>query len=181
MSHFVECGTTFRDPEALVAALVKCGFAEAQIEVHDEAVPLFGYLGDERPQKAHIVIRKQHIGNGANDVGWEKLPDGSYKSWISEFDSGVGEYRSRKETRNLIAKEKEVLLMARGKHVKLLIHTDGSCSVDAVDFIDASCLSVTNEITSALAGRVLNEQHKPEARIRQQRGQTERSPLRDQV
>ena len=98
MSHFVECETTFRDPDALVTALVECGFNESQIEVHEEAVPLFGYLGDERPQKAHIVIRKQHIGNGANDVGWEKQPDGSFTAWISEFDSGVGEYRSRKDT-----------------------------------------------------------------------------------
>ena len=69
--------------------------------------------------------------------------------------------------------------MPRGKHVKLLIHADGSCSVDAVDFTDASCLSVTSEITSALAGRVIGEQRKPEARIRQQRGQADRSPIRD--
>ena len=98
MSHFVECETTFRDPQALVAALTECGFNESQIEVHEEEVPLYGYQGDERPQKAHIVIRRKHVGSGANDVGWEKQPDGSYTAWISEFDSGVGRYSSRSES-----------------------------------------------------------------------------------
>ena len=38
MSHFVECQTEFRDPQALVAALVECGFEEPQIEIHQDAV-----------------------------------------------------------------------------------------------------------------------------------------------
>ncbi len=95
MSHFVECQTEFRDPEALIAALVECGFSEDQIEVHSEAVPLYGYQGDVRPQNAHIVIRRQHIGSGANDVGWERQPDGTYRAWISEFDAGLGQYSHR--------------------------------------------------------------------------------------
>ena len=86
MSHFVECQTEFRDPQALVAALVECGFQEPQIEVHEEAVPLYGYQGDARPQKAHIVIRRQHVGQAANDVGWERQADGAYRTWISEYD-----------------------------------------------------------------------------------------------
>ena len=98
MSHFVECQTEFRDPEALVAALVECGFQEAQIEVHEEAVSLYGYRGDVRPQKAHLVVRRHHVGSGANDVGWERQPDGAYRAWISEFDAGVGKYQSRRDS-----------------------------------------------------------------------------------
>ncbi len=98
MSHFVECETTFRDAQALVAALLDCGFDKLQIELHEQAVPLYGYQGDKRPQMAHIVIRRQHVGVGANDVGWERQSDGSYTAWISEFDSGVGQYASRKES-----------------------------------------------------------------------------------
>jgi len=97
MSHFVECQTEFRDAQALVEALVECGFAASEIEVHPEAVPLLGYQGDVRPQNAHIVIRRRHVGTGANDVGWEKQPDGTFKGWISEFDSGVGQYAHRGE------------------------------------------------------------------------------------
>ena len=98
MSHFVECRTEFKDPQALVAALVECGFRADQIEVHAESVALYGYQGDVRPQKAHIVIRRQHIGAGANDVGWERQTDGTYRAWISEFDAGVGSFNARQET-----------------------------------------------------------------------------------
>ena len=41
---------------------------ESQIEIHEQAVPLYGYQGDVRPQKAHIVIRRQRIGSGAARV-----------------------------------------------------------------------------------------------------------------
>ena len=98
MSHFVECRTQFRDPQALVAALIECGFAADQIEIHQEAVPLYGYQGDVRAQQAHIIIRRQHIGSGANDVGWERQPDGTCRAWVSEFDAGVGEYKHRQQT-----------------------------------------------------------------------------------
>ena len=98
MSHFVECQTEFRDPEALVAALVECGFQQAQIEVHEETAPLYGYRGDVRAQQAHLVIRRQHVGSGANDVGWERQPDGAYRAWISEFDAGVGPFAHRQAT-----------------------------------------------------------------------------------
>jgi hypothetical protein len=98
MSHFVECQTQFRDPQAPIAALVDCGFERSVIEVHEQAVPLIGYQGDARSQNAHIVIRRQHVGSGANDVGWEKQPDGTYTAWISEFDSGVGAYANRRES-----------------------------------------------------------------------------------
>lgn len=101
MSHFVECKTEFRDPQALVAALIECGFAADQIEIHQEAVALYGYQGDQRDQQAHIVIRRQHVGSGANDVGWEKQPDGSYRAWISEFDAGVGPYAQRQNIARL--------------------------------------------------------------------------------
>ncbi len=101
MSHFVECKTEFRDPRALVAALVECGLLESQIEIHAEAVPLYGYQGDVRPQNAHIVIRRQHVGTGANDVGWQRQPDGTYRAWISEYDAGVGRYGNRKDVARL--------------------------------------------------------------------------------
>jgi hypothetical protein len=87
MSHYVECTPGFKDRTALIEALVAVGFDRSQIEVHEQAVPLYGYQGDERPQRAHIVIRRAHVGRAANDVGWERLPDGTYRAWISEFDS----------------------------------------------------------------------------------------------
>jgi hypothetical protein len=120
MSHFVECRTEFRSDEALIAALVECGFDPAVIERHAEAVPLYGHHGDVRPQKAHIVIRRQHVGTAANDVGWEREPDGTYRAWISEFDAGVGPYTQRQAaarfnlaTQNRIKQEYAYHVIAR--------------------------------------------------------------------
>ena len=87
MSHYVECRPHFKDRQALMDALVAVGFTRAQIELHDEAIPLYGHRGDQRPQKAHVIIRRQHVGPAANDVGWERLPDGTYRAWISEYDT----------------------------------------------------------------------------------------------
>jgi hypothetical protein len=41
----------FKDREALIEALVAVGIDRGQIETHEEAVPLYGYQGDERPQR----------------------------------------------------------------------------------------------------------------------------------
>jgi len=102
VSHFVQCQTEFRDAEALIAALVECGFEPSQTEGHAEAAPLFGYQGDVRPQKAHVVIRRQHVGSGANDVGWERQPNGTFKAWIGEFD---GRHRFDEPVQNRIKQD----------------------------------------------------------------------------
>ena len=120
MSHFVECRTEFKDPQALVEALVECGFGREHIEVHAQPAALYGYHGDVRPQKANVVIRRQHVGQGANDVGWERQPDGAYCAWISEFDAGVGAYAQRakdarfnKDMQNRVRQEYAYQVIAR--------------------------------------------------------------------
>ena len=49
------------------------------------------------------------------------------------------------------------------KHVRMIIHQDGSCAVDAVNFTDATCTQATQQIMQALAGRFTEERLKPEA------------------
>ena len=69
MSHFVECRTEFRDPQALVAALVECGFQESQIEVHQDTVALYGYQGDVRPQRSlGRSVERQRLPSGEIEV-----------------------------------------------------------------------------------------------------------------
>ena len=53
--------------------------------------------------------------------------------------------------------------MIRGKCVKMIIHTDGTCSIDAIDFTDATCTHATRQILQALNGQVAEEHLKPEA------------------
>jgi hypothetical protein len=68
--------------------------------------------------------------------------------------------------------------MPRGKHVKLIISVDGTCTVDAINFTGTSCQVATLEIASALGGPIDHQHDKPEARIREQRGQAEREGAR---
>lgn len=56
--------------------------------VHKEAQQLEGYHGDKRAQRAHIVIPRAQAGSASNDIGFEKLADGSIVAHISQYDSG---------------------------------------------------------------------------------------------
>jgi hypothetical protein len=131
MSHYVECQTEFRDVQALVAALKACGFEAHQIELHPEAVPLYGYKGDVRPQQAHLVIHREHVGTAANDVGWEKQPNGTYRAWISEYDA---RHRFNLQLQNKIRQEYAYHAVARqqqalGRTVQRRMLTTGEIEV----------------------------------------------------
>jgi hypothetical protein len=91
MSHYSEVRIEFRDRAALVAALNRLGF-QGKVEVRQEAQPLYGYQGDRREQQAHIIIRRQHVGAAANDLGFQRQSDGSYRAWISEYDRNHNGY-----------------------------------------------------------------------------------------
>ena len=51
----------------------------------------------------------------------------------------------------------------RQKHVRMIIKPDGSCTVDAINFTDATCTQATQQILSALGGPVTEDRLKPEA------------------
>jgi len=85
MSHYSEVMIEFTDEGCLLAALSRLGFG-GKVEVHPNPRALYGYQGDARDQKAHIIIRRQHVGSYSNDIGFEKQANGSYRAWISEFD-----------------------------------------------------------------------------------------------
>lgn len=53
--------------------------------------------------------------------------------------------------------------MIQGKCVKIIIRADGSCSIDAVNFTDATCTQATQQILAALGGAATEERLKPEA------------------
>jgi len=85
MSHYSEVQIEFTDEGSLVAALGRLGF-KGKVEVHQTPQVLYGYQGDVRPQKAHIIIRREHVQAYANDIGFERQANGSYRAWISEYD-----------------------------------------------------------------------------------------------
>jgi len=64
--------------------------------------------------------------------------------------------------------------MPRGKHLKIIIASDGTCAVDAINFVGPACQAATQEITDAIGGRLRHEHDKLEARLRERTGHTER-------
>jgi len=84
MSAYMTCQTEFRDVTSLVAALKDLGY---QPEVHAEPAALYGYEGDMRPERAHVIVRRGQVGLAANDLGFVRQADGSYGMLRSQYDS----------------------------------------------------------------------------------------------
>ena len=100
MSEYVDVKTEFKSQEALIAALRETGgWAADQIEIHATPASLEDYHGNVRPDAAHLIIRRKHVGAASNDMGFRRQPDGRYEMLISDFDRGAGEYATMKNPR----------------------------------------------------------------------------------
>lgn len=82
MSRYGTYATRFKNRQALIAELV---LRFKEVEVHDLPQTLYDYHGGPRPEKAEIIIRRQHVGSMSNDVGF-RLKDGCYQAVISDHD-----------------------------------------------------------------------------------------------
>lgn len=90
MSEYVICDSPMiKSLEHLKKALVDLGVKADHIEQHEFPVPLVGYQGDKREQKAHVVIRRSHVGTASNDIGFEILKDG-IRIIVSDYDKSHG-------------------------------------------------------------------------------------------
>ena len=72
----------FKSRELLIGALADLGYTLVE---EGQDLPLFGYHGDQRPETAALVVRRQHIGPGSNDLGFAHGLEG-YFPIISDFD-----------------------------------------------------------------------------------------------
>lgn len=84
MSHFTTIATQIVSAKHLVLALNDLGFAE--VEVHAQPQWLVGFRGDLREQKAHVIIRRKHIGSLSNDIGFVQNAKGTFDALISDYD-----------------------------------------------------------------------------------------------
>lgn len=67
--------------------------------------------------------------------------------------------------------------MPRGKHIKIIIGVDGSCAIDAMNFVGPSCRQATQEVADAL-GVQTGHFDKPEARLRERNSDAEQERAR---
>ena len=87
MSKYEVLRTVLSEERFLVEALRELGYSP---DVSHEGMSLYGYLGDERPEKAHIVIRRRQLDSASNDIGFARDANGVYRALISEYDRGIG-------------------------------------------------------------------------------------------
>jgi hypothetical protein len=125
MSQFDDFKTIITDEECLISALCRCLNAYGQqiqrdwIECHKNPVNLYGYKGDKREQKANIIIRRNHVGNASNDIGFIKNADGTYSAIISEYDTGRfnARWRGDLQTHYNFEKSKKEFMLDKTKTV----------------------------------------------------------------
>ena len=87
MSKYEEASTTIAHEGYLVEALQQLGYKP---EVHKNGTALVGYMGDERPERAHIIIRRRQLDSASNDIGFVRDTSGQYRAVVSDYDRGIG-------------------------------------------------------------------------------------------
>jgi hypothetical protein len=87
VSKYLETTISVTDEQHLVAALRQLGYNP---EVCREGRALVGYLGDERAERAQIIIPRRQLDSASNDIGFARDASGVYRALISEYDRGIG-------------------------------------------------------------------------------------------
>ena len=132
MSKYVELRTTLTDERYLVEALRELGY---EPEVCREGKPLIGYRGDERAERAQIIVRRRQLDAASNDIGFARDGSGVYQAIISEYDRGIGfndawlgrlaqVYKERQtmavaKAKRYVFKGREVIQTPQGKKIQL--------------------------------------------------------------
>ena len=84
MSHYQKIKCQIREAALLIEALKKLGYSN--VEHHEEAQHLYGYMGDRRPETAEIIIRRKSVGRLSNDIGFKRQDNGEFTAIISDYD-----------------------------------------------------------------------------------------------
>lgn len=97
MSAYKEIKTEFRNLESLKKALADLGYSEIEIAKNPKKpdLPLYGYKGDQRPERASVRIPRNKVGFASNDVGFA-WNGSSYTAIISEYD-GRTNFKEKKQ------------------------------------------------------------------------------------
>jgi hypothetical protein len=117
MSKFEELRTILTDEHFLVEALSDLGYSP---EVSQDGLSLYGYLGDERPEKANIIIRRRQLNSASNDIGFTRDASGVYRALISEYDRGIGFDEAWLGRVAQSYKERQTMAVAKSKGYRFL-------------------------------------------------------------
>ena len=112
MSKYQELVTRVTDERFLIEALQELGY---QPDVCREGRSLRGYLGDERQERAHVIIPRQQLDCASNDIGFARDSTGVYRAVISEYDRGIGFDDAWLGRLAQIYKERQTMAIAKAK------------------------------------------------------------------
>lgn len=87
MSKYEEMSTVLVHEGYLVEALEQMGYKP---EVYRNGAALYGYRGDERPEQAHVIVRRRQLDSASNDIGFVRDTSGQYRAVVSDYDRGIG-------------------------------------------------------------------------------------------
>jgi hypothetical protein len=112
MSKYGTLETEIKEQKYLVAALAEMGY---RTEIHPQGSALVGFEGRERPERANIIIRRQHLDSASNDIGFAKSADGRYAAQLSEYDQRIGFDQKWLNRVHQLYKEKQTIAAANAK------------------------------------------------------------------
>jgi len=112
VSKYAELTTILREQRFLIAALEEMGY---RAELHQDGAHLIGYEGKERPEVAHVIIRRSQLRPASNDIGFARAPDGRLVALLSEYDQAVGYDRAWLGRVQQLYKEKQTVSAAKAK------------------------------------------------------------------
>ena len=112
MSKYEEMSTVLAHEGYLVEALEQMGYKP---EVHKKGAALYGYRGDERPEQAHIIIRRRQLDSASNDIGFVRDTSGQYRAVVSDYDRGIGFDQAWLERVSQAYKERQTMAVAKAR------------------------------------------------------------------
>lgn len=112
MSKYEVSTITLAEQCHLIGALRDLGY---EPEIHPDGAPLVGYQGDERPERAHIIIRRRQLDSASNDIGFARDGTGVYRAIISEYDRRIGFTDAWLGRLSQCYKERQTMAVAKAK------------------------------------------------------------------
>ena len=76
MSKYKVVKCELKNRSSLLEALTESGIPFETAEV-ENGLALVGFQGDTRPERCTFVVRRKHISESSNDLGFERQADGS--------------------------------------------------------------------------------------------------------
>lgn len=132
MSHIatIKLQIVQKNEQDLINALQK-QYGKEGVEVHDSPVALKGM--DTKNKSAHLVVRKDtvalHGGHGWNDLGFRRLTDGTYDTYVDQAEVPVDQITQ--EYAALVAERK---LKSEGYNVQRQQLDNGYLRLYATDY-----------------------------------------------